>query len=81
MFSDLLFLIFELALLNVMLQHPNSAQTLRFPMVALKEGEHSIKVIAFVDEAGSFGRDAVEKTLYVVVCGYCVVLLQKISQS
>jgi hypothetical protein len=47
---------------------PNSATTVRFPLIPLKAGKFSVKITAIVTEAGMPMVDIIEKNLYVVVC-------------
>ncbi|XP_060597411.1 complement C3-like [Ruditapes philippinarum] len=45
---------------------PNSATTVRFPLIPLKAGKFSVKITAIVTEAGMPMVDIIEKNLYVV---------------
>jgi hypothetical protein len=47
---------------------PNSATTVRFPLIPLKAGKFSVKITAIVIEAAVSTVDVIEKNLYVVVC-------------
>jgi hypothetical protein len=47
---------------------PNSATTVRFPIMPLKAGKFSVKVTAIVTELGLPTVDIIEKDLYVEVC-------------
>jgi hypothetical protein len=47
---------------------PNSATTVRFPLIPLKAGKFQVEVVAIVHEEGMPMVDRIKKLLFVVVC-------------
>jgi hypothetical protein len=55
---------------------PNSAKTVTFPIIPLRNGLYPVNITAITTEIGLPSVDVVEKKLYVVVSGLSVFIIK-----